>query len=459
MNAEHTHQEIQALLEQAKELLTKEHQAALAEIIDNIEHKLGPHFEKHKKISYLESLINASRILNSTLDLEELLSRFMELATKEMKADRSTLYLIDDNKKELWSLIAQGTDMIEIRLPIGRGIAGKVAATGEVINISDAYHDPRFYKEIDRKIGYTTRNILCMPVKNNIGTIIGVIQILNKLEGNFTEDDEYFLENLSLQTAVAIENAKLHKEALERRRLEAELRVAFQIQQNLLPSGAPELDNIQLCGANIPCLEVGGDYFDFIKLERATAIAIGDVSGKGIPAALIMANLQAALRVLAPTSRSTANIVDKINTLLKETSLANRFVTFFYCIYDCDDSMLTFTNAGHNPPIMIGEQGPARFLTTEGLIMGAFSDACYVEDTVRLNEGDVIVFYTDGITEAVNIGKEHFGEERLVEMVFQHRHLSAGQIKTKILDTLAEFSGDIPSNDDITLVVLKIPKP
>lgn len=409
-----------------------------------------------KRISHLESLVDASRVLNSTLDLEELLTLFMEVATRELRADRSTLYLVDEKNQELWSMITQGPEMVEIRLPIGQGIAGKVAATGEIINIDDPYNDPRFYREIDKQTGYITRNILCMPMRNKEAEIIGVMQILNKFSGPFNQDDEFYLENLSLQASIAVENAKLHKEALERRRLEAELKLAFQIQMNLLPDVDPQLKGYSISGLNVPCLEVGGDYYDFISLAGKLGIAIGDVCGKGIPASLIMANLQAALRVLAPTSNSPGDIVDKINKLLQSASTPNKFITFFYSLLDLEQKTLVYTNAGHNPPIVLREGNQVELLSTESLILGAFHDAVYPEKEIGLESGDMVIFYTDGITETANNHNEQFGEERLIELVRTHRLKPVTEIKDIIMKSLATFSKTRSYFDDVTLILMKV---
>jgi phosphoserine phosphatase RsbU/P len=415
--------------------------------------------KNQEKISHLESLVNASRVLNSTLVLDEVLRLFMDFATREMRADRSTLYLVDKKRNELWSLITQGPNMVEIRLPIGQGISGRVAETGETINISDPYNDSRFYREIDRKTGYVTRNILCMPMRNKKNEIIGVIQILNKNEGSFTSDDEFYLENLSLQSSVAIENAQLHKEALERRRLESELKLAYQIQKNLLPKADPILDGYSIAGVNIPCLEVGGDYYDYIPMGTTLGIAIGDVSGKGIPASLLMANLQAALKVLGPINTASNAVVDKINLLLRGTSTPNKFITFFYGILDTETKLMRFTNAGHNPPMLLREGREVTYLTTEGLIMGAFSDAVYREEVIRLQDRDVLVFYTDGITETINSIREQFGEDRLQQIVRQNRDRTAVLIRDLIIDEVTSFSGGQAAFDDITLIIMKVTSP
>jgi K+-sensing histidine kinase KdpD len=169
----------------------------------------------------LQRLIEASKIINSTLDLNKLLGLILNSATQSIEADRGTLYLVDDVKKELWSKVLQGTDMVEIRLPIGKGLAGFVAETGETILIPDAYADPRFNPEIDKRTGYRTRNMICMPMKNKDGKIIGVFQLLNKNQGSFDTDDVSFIDALSAHASVAIENAHMAQEMVANERLSA----------------------------------------------------------------------------------------------------------------------------------------------------------------------------------------------------------------------------------------------
>ena len=177
----------------------------------------------------LEQLIEASKIINSTLDLDKLLGLILEAATKSLEADRGTLYLVDDIKKELWSKVLQGNNMVEIRLPVGKGISGYVAQTGETINIPDAYSDPRFNPEVDKRTGYRTKNMLCMPMKNKDKKIIGVFQLLNKKEGAFEKADEQFIDALSAHASVAIENARLAQEMVQSERLSAVGRMASTI--------------------------------------------------------------------------------------------------------------------------------------------------------------------------------------------------------------------------------------
>ena len=177
----------------------------------------------------LHKLIEASKSINSTLDLDELLTRILDAATSSIDADRGTVYLIDDIKKELWSKVVQGENMAEIRLPLGKGISGVVGETGEVVNIPDCYQDPRFNPDFDKKTGYKTKSMLCMPMKNKDGAIIGVFQLLNKRDGVFSADDEEFIDALSSHASVAIENARLAQEMVKSERLSAVGRMASTI--------------------------------------------------------------------------------------------------------------------------------------------------------------------------------------------------------------------------------------
>lgn len=210
--------------------ILKELTNRLRQANDNIVHQLEVQRKATEgRLEKLQQLIDASKIVNSTLDLDKLLGLILDAAVKSIEADRGTLFLVDDIKKELWSKVLQGDNMVEIRLPVGKGIAGYVAETGETINIPDAYSDSRFNPEVDKRTGYRTRNVLCMPMKNKDGKIIGVFQLLNKNEGVFTHDDEQFIDAFSAHASVAIENARLAQEMVSNERLSAVGRMASTI--------------------------------------------------------------------------------------------------------------------------------------------------------------------------------------------------------------------------------------
>jgi K+-sensing histidine kinase KdpD len=210
--------------------LLREFASRLRRANDNIVRKLeSQREESDESFERLQKLMEASKNINSTLDLDKLLGLILDAATKSIDADRGTLYLVDDIKKELWSKVLQGENMVEIRLPVGKGLAGYVAETGEIINIPDAYNDPRFNPEVDKRTGYRTNNMLCMPMKNKDGKIIGVFQLLNKKGGVFEAVDEQFIDALSSHASVAIENARLAQEMVKSERLSAVGRMASTI--------------------------------------------------------------------------------------------------------------------------------------------------------------------------------------------------------------------------------------
>ncbi len=251
------------------------------------------------------------------------------------------------------------------------------------------------------------------------------------------------------------------EEALARRYLEQELKTARDIQEKLLPDEMPQFPGFEITGTNLPSLQVGGDYFDFIELESGhLGIAIGDVCGKGIPAALLMANLQAGLHGQAVGPTEIASVITRMNDLLVRSSDINMFASFFYGVLDRSLSTFTSTNAGHNPPLHFRENGEYKKLKANGLIIGFLPNQKYGQHTSKIEPGDVLVLYTDGITEAVKEvldgnKDKYFEEARLIEVIKKNLDKSARDIQSAILEAISDFTAGAPQNDDITLVVIK----
>ena len=405
----------------------------------------------------LRSLVEASKMLNSSLELDELLKVIMELAVLELKAERATFYLIDRDKGQLWSRVVQGPDLVEIRLPMGKGIAGLVASSGKVVNLPNAYDDPHFNPEIDQEIDSRTRAMLTIPVRNKREEVIGVLQVLNRKEaGAFTQEDEEFLRALGVHTALAVENALLYQEAREKRRFEEELALAGEIQRRLLPDHYPELTRFEVADLSFPCRAVGGDYFDYLRLgEHGFVCAVGDVSGKGMPAALLMANLQAGLRALVDGNTPATEILDRLNKLLARSSGTKKFATLFYGEFDWERMTLSYVNAGHIYPFLVKTDGSLRQLSRGGTIIGMFEDAPFEAESLSVDPGDIIVLFTDGVTEASDPDGREFGAERLERFVLDHRELSSKQLILELHREIVGFLRDRPLEDDFTLVVIK----
>jgi len=413
--------------------------------------------EAESSIKRLNALVQASHLLNSSLNLKRVLATLLDVATKNLDADRGTIYLLDPERRELWSQVLKGDETMEIRLPMGKGIAGTVGKTGETVNLKDAYKDKRFNKEIDTKTGFRTSSMLCMPMKNRSGKIVGVFQILNKHRGHFDKNDEHFLSELSIPASIAIENARLHIAELEHQRFEKELEVAYRIQQQILPSELPKMAGIQTTALAIPCHTVGGDFYDVIRInDDKVALVIADVTGKGIPAALLVSTLQASLHAFIEHTYSPTDLVTKLNRVINENSTPEKFITFFICIYDIPTWTLRYVNAGHNHPFILFEKGGIEPLSKGGFCLGVFTDNRYEEGEIRLNPGDTLILYTDGVTEAMNAKNEMYGEARLYLTMHKMLDKSVKEIERSILSDMKSFTDGAPQADDVTLVLMKV---
>jgi phosphoserine phosphatase RsbU/P len=403
----------------------------------------------------MEKLIEAAKDVNSTLDLDRVLATVVDKALQIVGCENGTLYLLDAGKREIWSKVLRESRLVEVRLALGQGIAGYVAATGDVLNIPDAYEDTRFNPAFDRLSGLRTTSMLCMPVRNPAGTIIGVLQLLNKKSGPFTRNDEGFIAALSVHAAIAIENARLHEEEKTLNRMREEIRLAARIQLDLLPKSAPVIPGYQLAGRSIPARSVGGDYFDFIPIdEHRTAIAIGDVSGKGLPASLLMANVQATLRGLTMSGDPPGMCLRRSNRLLFESTASDKFVTLFYMILDHASHQVAYCNAGQDSPFLLARgETPVR-LDAGGPPVAVLDDFAFDQGTALIPEGTVIVLYTDGITEAMNAAGEQYGEERVSWLLNSARELPPDRIIDRILEDVSRHCAGSPQADDQTIVVL-----
>lgn len=417
-----------------------------------------PAGEVKSYIHRLESLIDASKHLNTTFDLEQLLSIILHLATKNLNAERGTIYLIDEKTKELWSKVLKGgRGLVEIRLPIGTGISGTVAETGETINLKDASKDKRFYSGFDKRSGFRTKTMLCMPMKNRHGRIVGVFQIINKKRGSFDKEDELFLKAFSEHATLAIENARLYQTSMESERVQKELQIAGEIQQRLLPKEIMPIPHYEIAAAAQPCTSVGGDFYDIISLgNNRFAFVMADVTGKGVPAALLVSTLHASLRAYIQSDTDLSDLTAKLNNLVFENSPTERFITFFIMILDCSEHTITYVNAGHNFPYLLRPQSEDIIeLEASGLPLGMLGNMSYESKQINLGRDDVLALYTDGVTEAMDKSKQQYSEERLKRALKNSLVAPARQIKDDILEDVRAFIGQEPPSDDLTLLVLK----
>jgi len=413
--------------------------------------------ESRKAITQLQFLVEASQVLNSTLDLGELLDLILNMACKETNADRGSVFLVDRDRREVWTIVAHGLEEQEIRVAFGQGVAGRVAETGQALNIADAYSSPFFERSFDEKTHYRTRTLLCAPIRNRTGDIVGVLQLLNKREGLFSREDEEFLNALSVHMALALENARLHRELLEKQRLERELALARGIQRRLLPDAPPVVPGYDIAVLNEPSYEVGGDYYDFLTLGPNTLLlVVADVEGKGVSSALVMSNLQATLRALVMHLHSLEVITLSLNEMILTDTRSEKFMSIFLGLVDTRRCGLHYINAGHIPPMLVRASGEVLPLEEGGMVIGLFSAVEYRRGSLKVMPGDILLCCTDGIVEATNAQHEEFGMERLVQAAKENRQLSAQQLVDEIGRRVTEYSRAGTHVDDKVLMVVKV---
>ncbi len=572
----------------------------------------------------LQVFDDVARAISTEHDLNTLLDLIVDKLTDVVNADRGTLYLLDHEEDELVSKILQDETgrLSEIRLKVGEGIAGHVAATGETINIKSAEDSPYFAKNFDKRSGYQTRTMICTPMRDALGQINGVVQLLNKRDGVFTRRDEVILQVLASQAAIAIENARLlaseqerrrvadtlrevssiinsafeleevlalilrevervlpfestailliegeelvvraargfsipieyslpifrldenalihelvqsrtpiiipdvledprwidieetrgirswlgiplivenhvigelglnhgtpsiyrqfhaeialtfanqaaaaierarlHQQTLLQARLQQEAETARRIQSSLLPDAAPQIEGWDIAASWQPAKEVAGDFYDFIDLpEDRLGFVVADVCGKGIPASLFMAVSRTVFRVLALADTPPALLLADVNNKLKAESTANMFVTLFYGILNIRTGELHYSNGGHNPPILLRQHGDTLSIGSSGPALGVFPNVPYEATTLTIVPGDVLVVYTDGVTEAINDEEEEFEEDRLTDCISDNRDETAQLINHSIQQAVREFTADAPPADDATILVIK----
>ena len=405
----------------------------------------------------LRFLMEATKALASTLDLGELLGRILDVAKAQADAERGTLFLVDEKKEEIWSLIAHGLETREIRLPLGKGIAGQVAKSGEILNIPDAYADGRFNRDVDAQTGYRTRNILCLPIRNKKGKIVAALQLLNKRQGAFAAEDVDFLLTLSEHMALALENAQLHRALLEKERLEREMALARDIQRNLLPEAPPLVPGFDMALMNEPCYAVGGDYYDFLPLgPDALLVVIADVEGKGLSSAMIMSNIQATLRALALNLNSPEQLAGSLNHMILAGTRGGKYLTMFLARIDIPRRTIDYVNCGHVPPVIVRSEGEAVNLTEGGMVVGLFDNMPYKSGQFNLQAGDALVLCTDGITESMNQAQEEYGTERLVGCVRGAMARGAAEIVNAVASDVAEYSRMGTHLDDKVVIAIKV---
>ena len=414
-----------------------------------------------REVRNLNALLDVAKALGAEMQLDNLLPVIISKTTEVIDAERSSLFIYDEETNEMWSKVAEGMDSKEIRFPVGVGIAGDVAKTLKTVNIPDAYKDDRFNPAFDKETNYRTKSILCMPMLNNEGALVGVVQVLNKKDGStFDDKDESLLEALSVQAGVAIQRARLLEAFVEKQRIQESLKLAADIQMGMLPKdfpAFPDRDDFDLFASIIPAKEVGGDFYDFFLIDDDhLCFVIGDVSGKGVPAALFMAVTKTHVAASTIPGKAPSDILIRANDELCKENDQGMFCTIFYGILNTKTGEVRYSNGGHNPPYLVRADGSNEQLEgTLGIALGVMDGMDFGVKTLTLGKGDAIYLYTDGVNEAMDDGGNEYSYERLEKFLKRSKGQSTSDIVNGSLDDVKDFVKNAEQSDDITVLTVR----
>jgi sigma-B regulation protein RsbU (phosphoserine phosphatase) len=416
-------------------------------------------------VDKLRVLLDITKTISRSLDLDEVLSLVMDTLDSLIPYDAAGIYLVRcsqplpeweggvDETCVFHTQAVRGydiADMQELSLKMGEGLIGHVALSGKPFISPNVRNEPRYVNARAR-----TQSEMVAPIISN-DEVIGVFDLESDELNAYSKDDLEILLLLSSQVAIIIEKVMLHEQLIEKQRLQTQLEIARQVQLRLLPPRDPQLAGFDISAYNFPTEEVSGDYYDWVRIyDDQIGIVIADVSGKGVPAALLMAFLRASLRAATHIGYAPHISMSKVNYLLWESIERNQFVTGFYGILDATNRTLAYSNAGHNPPFLIDVDGTAHFEERGGVPLGMFRDTRYYEYYATINSGQLLVLYTDGVTEAMNAAGEEYGRDRLVDAARRSRHLSAREMIDFIHHEVIEWTEGLGATDDVTFFIVK----
>jgi phosphoserine phosphatase RsbU/P len=396
----------------------------------------------------MQALIRAGQELSENRPLSELFPVILDLAIQAVNAQRGVVLILENDM-----LVPKAHKGDGFR--ISSGVRDRVLRDKTSILVRDAQLDDAFKGRmsiVEQKV----HTMMAVPLQTK-ERIIGLLYVDSPFVlREFTKDDLNLLSVMGHIAAIRVENARLAEIEQTERIMQRDLSQAAEIQRRMLPAAAPDMKGTDLAGFNAACRTVGGDYYDFFPYPDArVGMALGDVSGKGMPASLMMMALHARVQVLAEDPGNLAAFMSRLNKATCAQCPSNRFITFFFCVLDTATGELTFANAGHNPPILVRGNGEAQMLEGGGPVLGILPIAPYAEQRVHLDEGDMLVLYSDGVTEATNTAYDEYGEERFIEVLKRYREAPATAIVDAVTRDLSDFAAGAPQADDITLVVAK----
>ncbi len=412
-----------------------------------------------RAVRHLGSLLEVSKALAVQVELDPLLTVILNKATEVMEAERSTIFMHDDKLRVLRSHLSGQIKRDAMHLHLGVGIAGHVAQTLALLNVSDAYADPRFNPRFDKETGFRTRNILCAPLLSQDGRLLGVIQLLNKRgSAAFSTDDETLLLAFASIAGVAVDRARLVAAVVESKRIEESLRLAHDIQMGMLTRRFPT-GGVRMHAVLEPARGVGGDFYDLLEQDGRVWFAVGDVSGKGMGAALFMAITLTLFRASTESAEGPAEVLGRMNRALSRDNERAMFVTAFVALLDLATGKVSYANGGHNPPYVLRATGGLELLANADCpALGVLEEARYANSELTLEPGDGMLLYTDGVTEAQAPDESFYGIERLEALLRTLALKTPAECVESVVGAVSSFAAGAPPADDLTVLALRRPE-
>jgi len=407
-----------------------------------------------RAVEELSILNDIARAISASLNAEEIMQTLIRKSLKAVNAEQGVITLVEAEERSMKTLIRTMVSSAGVpAFHMHQALIGWMHLNKKPLSVDAPANDPRFRGvQWDGNI----KTLLCVPliVKSELR---GVLTVYNKKDGNsFNTDDQRLLAIIAAQSAQVVENARLIEEEKLYIKMQQEVGLAAKIQGDLLPRNNPNLPGYDIAARTISAQSIGGDYYDFIPMgDGRMTLCLGDVSGKGLPASLLMANLQATLRGQTIVSPSPSECLVRSNKLLYDSTSPEKFATLFFAILNPSTHSIHYSNAGHDWPHLLRGDSSIKRLQTGGLMLGLIPDIAFEDEQVGLEAGDLLVIQSDGISEAMNSNEEQFGEERLQSVLLRERDRSAGEIIDAVVKEVRNHAGAHPQSDDITIMVVK----
>jgi serine phosphatase RsbU (regulator of sigma subunit) len=406
-------------------------------------------------VQELSILNDLARAIGGSLDPQEIINTIIRRSLRAISAEQGVITLVDQEANDPMKTFVRAMDssVEHEELHLTQSLLGWMHLNKKPLLVNSPRTDDRF-----RGVTWddSINTLVCVPMMIK-SELKGVITAYNKKGGaGFTEDEQRLLSIIAAQSAQVVENARLNERERQLLKMQEEIRLASKIQNDLLPKAAPDIPGYEIAGRSIPAQVVGGDYFDFIPVnDHRLAICVGDVSGKGLPASLLMANTQATLRGQTFINPSARECMERSNKLLFDSTSPDKFVTMFYSVLDVSSHQLSYSNAGHDIPYLLSPAGPLKRLNVGGVPLSMLEQFPFQEETIAMQPGDLLVICSDGIPEAMDVNQVQFTDERLSLLLDKLRTASAVDVIDGIVAAVRKHAGTAPQADDMTVVVVK----